>query len=114
MEEDIERVKEFIHNTAIYYIGMPSSLTNILKELERLQNENQMWQEYKNKLDKLDSEDFISRQVIKDKIEELEKEIKQFNEYVKARKETDVEYYENIANTFTRNVLQELLENGGN
>lgn len=41
MEEDIKRVKEFIHKTAIYYIGMPSSLTNILNELEILQKENE-------------------------------------------------------------------------
>lgn len=40
MEEDIKRIKEFIHETAIYYIGMPSALTNILNELDRLQKEN--------------------------------------------------------------------------
>ena len=40
MEEDIEQVKEFIHKTAIYYIGMPSALTNILNELDRLKKEN--------------------------------------------------------------------------
>lgn len=40
MEEDIKRVKDFINKTAIYYIGMPTSLTNILNQLERLQKEN--------------------------------------------------------------------------
>lgn len=40
IKEDIKRIKEFIHETAIYYIGMPSALTNMLNELERLQKEN--------------------------------------------------------------------------
>ena len=51
--------------------------------LEQLEKENEFWKEYKEKLDKLDTEDFIfkhelenyiPKSVIKKKIEELEKQ----------------------------------------
>lgn len=52
----------------------------------------------------------IPKQVVIDKIEEYKDKIEQYNEYREQDKETDVEYYENIANTIVVQVLQELLE----
>lgn len=71
MEEDIKRIKEFIHETAIYYIGMPSALTNILNELDRLQKENEELKENYKVLENAYMIDSIPKSVIQDKIEEL-------------------------------------------
>lgn len=58
-------------------------------------------QEYKNS---------VSKEKIEQKIEEFNKRIKQYQEYVQKGTETDLEYYENIANTLIVRELQELLE----
>ena len=52
----------------------------------------------------------IPKSKIEDKIEELNKRIEQYDEYSKQRIETDVEFYENIADTAIVQVLQELME----
>ena len=57
-------------------------------------------------------ENSIPKQVLIDKIKEYKDKVEQYNEYKEQGKETDVEYYENIANTIVIQVLQELLERG--
>lgn len=52
---------------------------------------------------------YINKQVVVDKICEYNDKIEKYNEYRIQGKETDVEYYENIANTIIVQVLQELL-----
>lgn len=54
--------------------------------------------------------DMIPKSKIQEKIEKINKRIEQYNEYVKDQKETDVEFYENIADTAIVQVLEELLE----
>lgn len=49
---------------------------------------------------------------IREKIEKLEPRIEQYYEYEKQQKQTDVEYYENIADTAIVQVLEELLKEG--
>lgn len=56
------------------------------------------------------SNDYISKQIIKDKIEELNSRIEKYREYVKQGIETDVEWVDNVADRETVKVLQELLE----
>ena len=52
----------------------------------------------------------IPTQVVTDLIQEYKDKIERYDEYRIQGKETDVEYYENIANTIIVQVLQELLE----
>lgn len=81
MEEDIEQVKEFIHKTAIYYIGMPSALKTILNELERQQKDN-VALEYQ--LSKLHTENSnISRELIH-RTDELNKLLEENQRHKKA------------------------------
>lgn len=54
--------------------------------------------------------DMIPKSKIQEKIEKINKRIEQYNEYIKAQKETDVEFYENIADTAIVQVLEELFE----
>lgn len=51
----------------------------------------------------------IPKQVVVDKICEYNEKIEKYTAYREQGKETDVEYYENIANTAIVQVLQELL-----
>ena len=51
----------------------------------------------------------IPTQVVIDEIDKHNEKIEKYNEYREQGKETDVEYYENIANTAIVQVLQELL-----
>lgn len=53
---------------------------------------------------------YISKQKVIDVMQEYKDKIEKYNEYRIRGKETDVEYYENIANTIVVQVLQELLE----
>lgn len=53
---------------------------------------------------------YINKEKVIDVIQEYIEKIEKYNEYREQGKETDVEYYENIANTAIVQVLQELLE----
>ena len=55
-------------------------------------------------------ENSIGKEKVIDVIQEYKDKVEQYNEYKEQGKETDVEYYENIANTIVIQVLQELLE----
>ena len=55
-------------------------------------------------------ENSIAKEKVIDVIQEYKDKVEQYNEYKEQGKETDVEYYENIANTIVIQVLQELLE----
>ena len=52
----------------------------------------------------------IAKEKVINVIQEYKDKVEQYNEYREQGKETDVEYYENIANTIVVQVLQELLE----
>ena len=53
---------------------------------------------------------WVPKSKIKEKIEELEKKILEYEAYRERGKETDVEYYDFIANSARKKVLQELME----
>ena len=55
-------------------------------------------------------ENSIAKEAVIDEIDKHNEKIEKYNEYREQGKETDVEYYENIANTAIVQVLQELLE----
>jgi len=57
-------------------------------------------------------EESIPRAVLKEKKNELDNEIKEYNEWRKRGQETDVEYYTNIGNEVARDILQEILTKG--
>ena len=54
--------------------------------------------------------EFIPISVIQNKIDEIKPRIEQYEEYSKRRMETDVEFYENIADTAIVQILQEILD----
>ena len=62
------------------------------------------WEEYTT---------WISKQVIQDKIEELNKRIERYREYIELGIETDTEWVDNVADRQTVKVLQELLQEKG-
>lgn len=74
-------------------------INELQKENKYLRDENSI---YRNET--------ISKSVVQDKIEKLEKEIRQYNNYAKQGEETDVEFYEKIANEAKIQILYELLE----
>lgn len=96
-----------------------------LRTATQIQVENQHEYMIQQKINKLEEErdnwhgcfivameNSIPKQVLIDKIKEYKDKVEQYNEYKEQGKETDVEYYENIANTIVIQVLQELLERG--
>lgn len=81
-----------------------------LRELEETLKENpdKEWLEYEG--EKWIKEDYvIPKSLVKEKIEELNKTILEYEEYRKAGKETDVEFYDFIANSAIIEFLQDLL-----
>ena len=133
IEEDIEMLEEFTKLNIIYpcKLGLTETQYNLLKEgilnileerkqdkkkIKELEKENKKYiikltdAEY-NKVIELAQEDIKKqfRQKIKNKIEEYNKKIEQYNVYRKTECETDVEYYENMINTEIKKVLEELI-----
>lgn len=133
IEEDIEMLEEFTKLNIIYpcklvlsetqYNLLKEGILNILEErkqdkkkIKELEKENKKYiikltdAEY-NKVIELAQEDIKKqfRQKIKNKIEEYNKKIEQYNVYRKTECETDVEYYENMINTEIKKVLEELI-----
>jgi hypothetical protein len=100
-KEEKEAIVDLRNNIQFGLIGNGTSLItnetagillNLIEKqnnrLEQLEKENEFWKEYKEKLDKLDTKDFIfkhelenyiPKSVIREKIEELEKLEKGFN-----------------------------------
>ncbi len=56
--------------------------------------------------------EYISKDKIKEKIEELKEKTAKYREYIEQGIETDVEHYENVADLRVIQVLQELLQEG--
>lgn len=117
MEEDIDILEDFIEDEGLYELYRTShidlirkALKNLIKgyrELEEIE-ESFIWQS--NFDMKYYEENYIPKSKIKEKIEELEKKILEYEAYRERGKETDVEYYDFIANSARKKVLQELLE----
>ena len=111
MEEDIKILEEFMEDSkdyAQYCVSVTEikAIENLIKgyKLEKLKNVLDE-QSLKEAL-----EDYIPKSKIKEKIEELEKKILEYETYRETGKETDVEYYDFIANSARKKVLQELME----
>ncbi len=89
------------------------------KELNRLKEKNKKFYEQNQiylsngsnvKLELHIKNNYIRKDKIKDKIEELNSRIEKYREYVEQGIETDVEWVDNVADRETVKVLQELIE----
>ena len=135
-DKNVAKDIEFLKSNeadALYFRGNPklkSAIQNILaereqdkKRIQELEEENAKYKSI-DFLFKVQSDanyidmrkiyfewlDSIPKQAVIDVIQEYKGKIEKYNEYREQGKETDVEYYENIANTIVVQVLQELLE----
>lgn len=129
IEEDIKLLREMKNNclNRFEYYTDPKArekaeaLEHILSDYKRVLKENA---KLKNKLlDTLEGqkvikeetpqyikENYIPKQKVKDKIEELNSRIEIYRKYVQQGIETDVEWVDNVADRETLKVLQELIE----
>ena len=141
IEDDVRLIKRYLEDSSykesdsdffknggweIIDLEIPRAMENILAELEQkdkriqeLEKENADLKKYnKTVSDRIVEykKNSIPTQVVIDEIDKHNEKIEKYNEYREQGKETDVEYYENIANTAIVQVLQELLggrnENG--
>ena len=96
LKKEIERQKDI--NTVINEKGLDK---NYEKALEKT-----MTKFLKNNI----ANDFISKQTVKDKIEELNSRIEIYRKYEEQGIETNVEWVDNVADRETVKVLQELIE----
>ena len=69
------------------------SVGTVLTYISDLEKENKMWQEYKERLDKLDSKDFIFKQEIRDKIKKLEEDKQTILQAIEEAKESKDEEF---------------------
>lgn len=106
------------------YLRKEQILTeNILQYIEQLENKvKELECDKHNKENKIiEQEKFLQmsaeviknsllKQVIRDKIEEINKEIEKYREYTEQGIETDIEWVDNVANRQIVEVLRELLE----
>lgn len=128
IEEDIKNIEEIIelskeeidakdeNITAILDIEDLISLEHILSDYKKILKENEelkSQEETARKVNELLVERYstsIPVQIVKDKIEELNRRIEIYRKYVKQGVETDVEWVDNVADRETVKVLQELIE----
>ena len=94
-EQKDKRIKELEEENAIL-----KKASNIAKDVTEIMNKS--CEEFMS--------NYINKQKVIDVIQEYKDKTEKYNEYRVQSKETDVEYYENIANTIVVQVLQELLE----
>ena len=115
IEKDIERCKQLTKPEHANWIGISNQLAiaHILAEREQdkerikeLEEERDHW----HGCFIVAMENSIAKEKVIDVIQECKDKVEQYNEYKEQGKETEVEYYENIANTIVVQVLQELLE----
>ncbi len=130
IEEYINRCNKLTETTNANWIGISNQLAinHILSDYKRVLKENEQLRTEVNSLKEKNEEllelannkqwispcyvtqNYIPKQKVKDKIEELNSRIEKYREYVERRIETDVEWVENVADRETVKVLQELLE----
>lgn len=128
IEEDIKNIEEIIELSkeeidakaediiAILDIEDLISLEHILSNYKKILKENEelkSQEETARKVNELLVERYstsIPVQIVKDKIEELNRRIEIYRKYVKQGVETDVEWVDNVADRETVKVLQELIE----
>lgn len=91
---------------AIKFAVMQHQINEKDKRIQELEEERDHW----HGCFIVAMENSIAKEKVIDVIQEYKDKVEQYNEYKEQGKETDVEYYENIANTIVIQVLQELLE----
>lgn len=121
-DKAIERCNKLIKTEHSNWIGITNqkaieTVLNMLKEKDaEIEKKDKRIQELEEERDHwhgcfiVAMENSIAKEKVIDVIQEYKDKVEQYNEYKEQGKETDVEYYENIANTIVIQVLQELLE----
>lgn len=121
MEEDIKILEEKIkalnlHINNYYKNDCETSVCKeLVKEKKAIENliKGYKVEKLRNTLDeqslKEALENYIPKSKVKEKIEELDKKILEYEAYRETGKETDEEYYDFIANSARKKVLQELM-----
>lgn len=99
------RIEEAIENIIKAYQEEKDSQFELLKRIKELEEERNHW----HGCFIVAMENSIAKEKVINVIQEHKDKIKRYKEYRIQGKETDVEYYENIANTIIVQVLQELL-----
>ena len=129
IEDDVKIVKEFIDYAQEVIDDMeyerPVDVTVYQKYLTSMQSILAEREQDKKRIKELEEErnhwhgcfivameNSIAKEKVINVIQEYKDKIERYKEYRIQGKETDVEYYENIANTIIVQVLQELLEGG--
>ena len=110
--KELEEKNEHLSNTSDYEtislecIHLEEQLEIANSRIQELEEERNHW----HGCFIVAMENSIAKEKVIDVIQEYKDKIEQYNEYRKQGKETDVEYYENIANTIVVQALQKLLE----
>ena len=129
IEDDVKIVKEFIDYAQEVIDDMeyerPVDVTVYQKYLTSMQSILAEREQDKKRIKELEEErnhwhgcfivameNSIAKEKVINVIQEYKDKIERYKEYRIQGKETDVEYYENIANTIIVQALQELLEGG--
>lgn len=115
-EERIQKFKDLILNehycedcNELCAIGEAFPLEFVTKYIIKLEKENQSYRDYLGEPPCYDNASYIPKSKVKEKIEELDKKILEYEAYRETGKETDEEYYDFIANSARKKVLQELM-----
>lgn len=94
-----------IQTSLTYYMNRIAELENQIKIL------NEMYEtRVEQSLFNLNKSNYISKDKIKDKIEELNHRIDKYREYTEKGIETDIEWVDNVADRQTLKILQDLLK----
>ena len=91
-------------------------IKNLKAELYKIEKQNKVYGVGETRYDLMIKDvlnyinNSIPKQYIQEKIEESDKRIEKYKEYRELGKETDVEYYDFIADSAKKNILEEILE----
>lgn len=120
-DERIQELEDKLQDINTYILI--NGIDKPLRTATQIQAENQHEYIIQQKINKLEKErdhwhgcfivameNGISKEKVINVIQEYKDKIERYDEYRIQGKETDVEYYENIANTIIVQILQELLE----
>ena len=102
-EQSIETVLNYIKELEETLKYTQNSWYSDTKKIKELEEENKEYKEYIKRLDKLNARDFIFKQVIRDKIEELRKEKLKYDNEIRI-------YTMRESFVFQEMILKELLE----
>jgi hypothetical protein len=122
MEEDIKILEEYIeprlknlYNCEFGYEVIRGkelqAIENLLKRYKELEEINGTLSSAIN-ISVAHNKESIPISVIQNTLDDIDRELEAYKKLVELGKETDCEYYDNVANLRTKQVLKEILEKG--